>query len=213
MIKKHTAEWWDRFWSSDIGDFGKPRSELLSYAKQALAGSNRECTAVDVGSGNGRYAIPLARLGFCVTAVDNSLAACNLIRKRIAEEGIATGMLEVLRDDFSKSITILEGRKFGFVLSSGLIEEVLLNRQIQTITNLQKLVDPEGILILKFCLEISDRGITVPAGRAIRLFENENWRIIEHEIDADLRPSIATISFENRIQTETIIAQNVRRAI
>jgi SAM-dependent methyltransferase len=46
-------------------------------------------TVLDVGSGAGTLAVPLARLGCCVTALDFSTRMLDLLGRRCAEEGLA----------------------------------------------------------------------------------------------------------------------------
>ena len=166
-------------------------------------------TALDAGSGNGRYAIPLAEAGFWVTAADRSTAACELIKKRAEEANIPAGRIKIVQTDFAQPDNELADMAYDLVFSSGLLEEVDPQQQPQTVFNMQRAVSPQGTLILRFCLEVSDRGITVADNYVINFFNDAGWEIVQHAKDHKMRPSIATIEFEDRVRTETIIARKV----
>lgn len=199
---QHTIEWWEEFWRNHENSFGPPRDNLinhaLTYAKRL---DINQLTCIDIGSGNGRYAIPLAA-HFDTTALEYTDAGIERIQSGAQEMGVT---LNVVKADF-----ILESkqpRQYDIVFSSGLLEEIdALADQLTVIAGLQNWTKPNGLLIFKFCLEIKDRGIRVPDGLVFPLFDRNQWTILEHEEERTLRDSLATINFENKLRTETIIA-------
>ena len=71
--------------------FGKPYPELIDfYAKIKVKGK-----LLDVGCGQGRDAIPLAKLGFTVTGIDNSKVGIEQLNKIAEKEKLPLkGMVE-----------------------------------------------------------------------------------------------------------------------
>lgn len=202
--KDHGKDWWDSFWKEQGQHFGSPRDELLQRSLSHLL--NQDKSIIDVASGNGRYAIPFAKNGADVTAVDNSASSCKLIQKtaRSLSLSIKIEQLDVFDDEFLK----LKNSPFRVVFCSGLIEEIDQKHQSEAVKILQKLTAPGGLLILKYCLEIEKRGKTVPENSIPPLFKNTTWRIELLETDPSLRNSIksSSLPFSNDVRTETIIA-------
>ena len=64
-----TNVWWNQFWADKSKNYGVPNKELLRYAKQFIDNQEQELTAVDIASGNGRYAIELAKMGYKTDAI------------------------------------------------------------------------------------------------------------------------------------------------
>jgi len=105
-----------------------------------------------------------------------------------------------------------ENRQYDVVVSSGFLEELNTHiDQVKAIKGLQSWTKPGGLLVLKFCLEIKDRGIRTSDNFAINFFDPNEWEIIQHEADLLLRDSIAPIDFENKLRTETIIARRISK--
>jgi cyclopropane fatty-acyl-phospholipid synthase-like methyltransferase len=76
----------DRRYAARSGYFGgRPSLRLLRYCPEDGAGLR----ALDLGSGPGRNALHLARLGYDVTAVDYAQAAVRELRGRAEAEGLA----------------------------------------------------------------------------------------------------------------------------
>ena len=64
--------------------FGNPYPELIEFFKTYKT----KAKLLDLGCGQGRDAIPLARLGFCVTAIDLSEVGIKQIREAVDREGL-----------------------------------------------------------------------------------------------------------------------------
>lgn len=209
-IESHSAEWWNQFWADQDKDFGTPRPELINRVKAHVEGLEFKAgfTVADVGSGNGRYAIPFAKLGFITTVLERSPAGCRVIEQRAAHESV-TDTLKVVEVDIldTDKIANVAPKGFDAVFSSGLIEEIDPSNQLQAVANTASLVKNGGLLVLKYCLEIQDRGKTVAENFVPPLFLNDaSWLVESVQTDDTIRDSIANIDFENKIRTETIIA-------
>lgn len=199
----HTPRWWDNFWTDPKRNFGEPREQLLNLVdeyRQKQAQLQTRCSLVDIGSGNGRYAIPFAKRGYDTVVIEMSSEACGLINRRCQAEGVFVAVI-------NKDVLHAPNTQYDIVFSSGLIEEILPKQQAEAVNKIKQLVKPNGLLVLKYCLEIAQRGITVAEKSVTDMFiEDTNWQIIEMKTDPAMRDSIATIDFENRVRTETIIA-------
>lgn len=68
---RHTLVWWERFWKSAQYNFGSPRAELIQEFKTYRdRNKDKELKAIDIGSGNGRYALELAKIGYETFALE-----------------------------------------------------------------------------------------------------------------------------------------------
>ena len=87
--------WWDAFYEDRAKPcpfFGTSPDESL--AKWVCEGLIRPGRAIDLGCGNARNAIFLARHGFSVEGVDHSRAAIDWARDRVAEAGVAVTLTQ-----------------------------------------------------------------------------------------------------------------------
>lgn len=212
-IGEHTPQWWEDFWSHQERTFGQPREELIAVVDKRfgkLLAKGVKVTLVDVGSGNGRYAIPFAKIGYTTSAVEYTESGCRLISSLATANDLA---INVTKGDF----TTMEDPEIPYdvVFSSGLLEEIEgpgSKEQSEVIERLKRWVKPDGLLVFKYCLEIKDRGLRVPDGFAIEHFRDGNWLVIQYDTEPMLRQSLANITFENAIRTETIIAIKLEEA-
>jgi hypothetical protein len=198
----HSRWWWEIFWLDDSNNFGHPRQELIDRIINFRNGRS-DFTAVDVASGNGRYAIPLALKGCRTKAVEITTSGINRIQNLAIDMGVE---VETMQGDFLKLSK--EPHQFDAIICSGLLEELdTPDDQIAAVYGLQSWTKPGGLLILKFCLEIDGRGIRTADNLILPLFKEDVWDILEHKADPTTRGSLTPISFENMIRTETIIAK------
>jgi SAM-dependent methyltransferase len=90
LAPAHGSHWWDAFYNDRAklcAFFGTAPDESLSgWVHDGLLRPGR---AIELGCGNGRNAIFLARQGFSVEAVDYAPTAVEWARERIAEAGVA----------------------------------------------------------------------------------------------------------------------------
>jgi 2-polyprenyl-3-methyl-5-hydroxy-6-metoxy-1,4-benzoquinol methylase len=199
----HPASWWNEFWSDPQQHFGPARQELIDIAV-AEAEDPSAITIVDIASGNGRYAVPFAVAGMRTTAIEKSPVACGVIQERATNNGVA---IDIIGGDFLSLPNEKTNHGFNVVFSSGLLEEVAAEHQPAVVEKVQSITRPCGLLMLKFCLEIQDRGVTVEDDSVLPLFKKDEWTVVRHDVDKHVRESIATIDFENRLRTELIIAR------
>ena len=169
-----------------------------------------DLSIMDVGSGDGRYALFFAKQGFKdVTAVEITSAGANRIRRN----GSGYRNLQVLQEN-ALNLKRIRGydKQYDVVLSSGMLEEMSSQEdQRQAVTNLQALVKPGGRIVLRYCLYISDKipPARVKAGFVQSLFPSEQWQIIDNRTDPEPFENKKASVYKgiSRIQRETIVAQ------
>jgi 2-polyprenyl-3-methyl-5-hydroxy-6-metoxy-1,4-benzoquinol methylase len=195
--------WWDSFWRDSTHSFGAPTETLISYAK-ILKNNHSQITAIDVGSGNGRYAVPLAKLGYKTSAIEIAQSGINRILEYAKKENVS---VNVEKADFVDVCG--EKRKYDLVLSSGLIEVIPKQHQVKAIEGLISWVKPGGVIILKYCNEIGDVGEVVKVD-ALKLFTaHKKLRILHFDFDRQLRQTKSRLGFWNTIRTTTIVAEKL----
>ncbi len=144
-----SKKWWDTFWSKNQ-DYGLPNETLLEYAKFSKKG----LTAVDIASGNGRYAIALAKIGYKVDAIELSDVGVSRIKKDAKKEKVT---VKAEQADFLK---VLDKKKqYDVVFCSGLLEELDKKNHEKAIAGFMKWTKPGGLNIVKYCLENSAKAL------------------------------------------------------
>ncbi|MBC7405879.1 MAG: class I SAM-dependent methyltransferase [Candidatus Parcubacteria bacterium] len=190
-------------WTGNPDGFGSPSKDILGYI---LEGVTQSRTLVDIASGNGRYAIELARNPkLVVTAIEISSTGRDLIDRRAKEEGLVVTAIQ------ADILTYTECNQYDLVVSSGLLEELEnVKDQADAIKKMQSMVKPEGRIILRYCLKISNRK---PEQRTnpdfVRYFFGEDcWNILTHfSSRSTTNNTKSTINDgENTIQTQTLVA-------
>jgi len=90
LLASRGSDWWDGFYDDRAKPcpffIDAPDENLAQWVGNAQPGTGR---ALDLGCGNARNAIFLARQGFAVEAVDYSQTAIDWASERVAEAGVA----------------------------------------------------------------------------------------------------------------------------
>jgi SAM-dependent methyltransferase len=190
------AEWWDGFWSLSDQDFGPPSERVLEWAQDGIA-ARGSATAADVASGNGRYAVPLARMGYAVTAVEFAPSGAARIREAAAAHDVSVA---VEHGDFLELGT--QTRSFDLVLSSGLLEEIPPDTHRQVLEGYARWTAPGGRNIVKYCLEIEGRGHLVQGRLVPDFYERLGWDLRLVRENQVMKPSRAGLV----LRTGTVVA-------
>lgn len=189
-------EWWDRFWADASHEgFGEPSDSLLQWIPAADA---QERTAVDVASGNGRYASELALRGYRTTALELSPSGARRIEEAASRLGLPV-RTEV--GDFLDLSKVL--RPHDIVMCSGLLEEIPLETYPAAIQGLYNWAAPGAIVVNRYCLEIKGRGVFADNAYVPNLYERSMWTILHQE--ELLTPKMSKGGFE--IRHGTVVAQ------
>ena len=192
---KDNRDWWDLFWTDELAKgFGKPSKSLLKFIPPPRLGA----TAIDIASGNGRYAIELAKLGYLTTVLELTDAGLNGISQLAKARGLEIASMQ---GDFIE----LRNEKYCYdlIVCSGLLEEIPKSSHKQVVTGFLNWTKPGGLVISRYCLEIVGRGILVDDDATIKYFSPESWDIVFYKELKEIKPSKGGFD----IRHGTIIAQ------
>ncbi len=178
---EENAKWWNSFWDEEFENgFGKASRAILDFIPQPLEG----CTAVDIASGNGRYALLLAQMGYQTTALELSASGVAGIKTKAEKLELE---LNVIHGDF-----FLESQKektFDLILCSGLLEEIPCSTFKAVVDGFVNWSRHGTIVINRYCLEINGRGILIEDDGVIKLYDPKLWEIIHYNELKYLKPS------------------------
>jgi SAM-dependent methyltransferase len=105
------------------------------------------CDLADVGGGAGNQSLPLARDGYQVTIIDPSQAMLDLAAERLAAEPREVARrVRLVRADTEQAPAAVGGRRFGAVLSHGVI--LYVPEPAPFVAALADLAEPGGIVSL-----------------------------------------------------------------
>lgn len=144
-------QWWEEFWQAQPARFGNASESLLRLIESFPA--REPSRAVDIGSGNGRYAVELARMGFDAAALEWTTAGINQIRHRAASAQTAVTCLPVCFLQVAREV-----HSYDLVLSSGLLEEIPSESQPLAVRGYANWTRAGGQLVIRYCTEIVGRG-------------------------------------------------------
>ena len=140
LLTAHTGNWWDAFYEDRAKPcpfFGTTPDESL--ADWVSAGSVRPGRALELGCGNARNAIFLARQGFTVEAVDYSPTAIEWARERAAQAGVDVSL--VCRSVFDLD---LDAGDYDFVYDSGCFHHIPPHRRSSYVELVAGALKPGG---------------------------------------------------------------------
>lgn len=137
MAEEHA---YDDAYSSTQNLFGSQPDRVLVDHIHLL---DKTRPVLDVGSGQGRHALYLARNGFEVVALDTSGAATRELRDVVEREQLPIHCVE-------GSIELYDpgGMRFGTVLVFGLVQILTWDQIRKLINHIDQLTRPDGIVIL-----------------------------------------------------------------
>lgn len=204
---KRDLDWWEKFWQEHPQGYGGPRKSLLNFAKKYFL-THPNSTAVDVGAGDGRYALSLARMGYKVDAIEYAQSGVNLIKKRAQALKVK---INAFQGDFTKMVS--NRRQYDLVFSSGLLEEIPSKHHVASIKKFINWTKPGGLNITKYCVWIKGRGNLVQKGIGRDIYKRAGWKIIYFQGPDNQEGVKKDIKFDRAIQskvkTETIVARFV----
>ena len=140
ILQKRDAEWWDTFYSDRNKPipFFKcvPDENLHSYVERAIFHPGK---VLDIGCGNGRNAIYLAKCGFQVDAIDISETSLGWAKENAKSEQVTVNFI---RD----SIFHYQGvpRIYDYIYDSGCLHHIKPHRRNQYLDILSNFLKPSG---------------------------------------------------------------------
>jgi SAM-dependent methyltransferase len=144
LLAPRGGSWWDNFYSdrSKTCPFFVPHPDesLAQFIEEGLIHPGR---AIDVGCGNGRNSIFLARHGFSVEAVDLSETAIEWARERAAQAGVVVSLTQASVFDLG-----LQAAEYDLVYDSGCFHHIPPHRRAQYVELIVGAIRPGGWLCL-----------------------------------------------------------------
>lgn len=199
--------WYDNFWSNRPKAFGDPNTEInniiVNIYKELHSRNICYPRAIDIASGNGRYTTLLECLGFHVVAIDISEVACSILKKNLKEKAES---IKILCENYLTSNN-LDDELFHLVFSSGLLEELTYDQQKRAIEKMKKMTIPFGFVLIKYCLEIKNRGKQVNDGFVESQFEMNHWKVIYKFENKNMKKYPKGVAGEDYIRTGLFYAQ------
>lgn len=155
--------------------------------------------AADIASGNGRYAIPMAKLGCEVTAIEWTESGISTIMHRAKTNGVD---IVIEQSDYTKACH--EERDFHIVVCSGLLEEIDKSFHPAVIEGFANWTRPGGLTIIKYCLELEGRGSLVEDDFVEHMLRKQGMEVLL----VDEKPAMKTSAATNMgLRTGTVIAR------
>ena len=140
LLQKRDGDWWDKFYS----DRNKPVPFFVDVPDENLAaylekGLIEKSKVIDIGCGNGRNSIYLAKQGFEVCGIDFSSASIEWAEQKAKEEAVNVKFI-------NESFFDLEARhnSYDFVYDSGCLHHIKPHRRSQYIKKIADILKPEG---------------------------------------------------------------------
>ncbi|MDP4090934.1 MAG: class I SAM-dependent methyltransferase [Bacillota bacterium] len=144
LLEYRGGQWWDDFYSNkerNVPFFkGVPDENLISYVRSGIFKPGR---ILDIGCGNGRNSIYLAKLGFQVDAVDFSEASIEWAREVAAEEKVHISFYCQSIFDFE-----LQTNYYDYIYDAGCLHHIKPHRRKQYLQIIYQALKPEGYFAL-----------------------------------------------------------------
>ena len=201
MKRIKNKKWWEEFWKDDLKNFGKPNKVILKFAKDFIY--NREdLKAFDLASGDGRYSVPLAKMGYMVDAIDISEACIKRIKKKASQEKVK---INARQGDVVKLWD--KRKKYDLILCSGCLEEIDFSEQRKIIEHIKICTKRGGVNIFRYCLEISMRGKMVRDHFVEKFYKNnKDWEIYLNKEDKKMHISPAKTEKAEKARAGILVA-------
>lgn len=161
---------YDKYYQTE-NFFGNPYPELLEF----FSGYQGKGKILDLGCGQGRDAIPIARLGFTVTGVDHSIVGIEQMNQIAKTEGLK------LQGKVADIFEFNEFKKYDFVLLDSMFH--FAKNDIKKETKFIKRIITEikdGCLVV-FCIQ--DTGKKVKTLNEVIDFDKELDRVLDKKIE------------------------------
>lgn len=140
LLEKRNGEWWDKFYSDrnkPIPFFiNAPDENLVSYLGKGIFKRGK---ALDIGCGNGRNSIYLAKQGFVVDGIDFSRTSIEWAYQKASEEGVSVNFINQSIFDFETPHST-----YDFIYDSGCLHHIKPHRRSQYIKKIIAMLKPEG---------------------------------------------------------------------
>lgn len=203
--KYRDIRWYDKFWTTNPQAYGDPNHDLVQIFSTLQKNFKKDFSVLDIGAGNGRYSIEFAKNGANVTAVELSSAACTLIELQKNTLGLKNICIE--NTDY---LTWDKDDVYDLVFSSGLLDELSHSQQHKALLKISKLTSVGSFIVIKYCLEIKNRGKLTQDGYVETFYNNPKWEILQSTEESSFRSYPNGVPGEDALRTGLIVARRLK---
>ncbi len=138
MLEDKSGKWWDSFYT----DKGRRIPFLVNYPSENLIEyldkyKIKPGFALDIGCGNGRNSMYLAKKGFNVTALDFSTESIRLAKENNSRENI-----KYINDSFFNYK--IEEKKYDFIYDGGCLHHIPPHRRFKYLEKVRESLKDDG---------------------------------------------------------------------
>lgn len=140
LLEKRDKAWWDKFYSNKekaVPFFvDVPDENLISYLDNAFTTRG---SVLDIGCGNGRNAVFLAKQGFKVQGIDFSKTSIEWARQNANEQSVEVEFINQSIFDLKFSPNC-----YDYIYDSGCLHHIKPHRRIQYLEKIHNLLKKDG---------------------------------------------------------------------
>ena len=153
VLKKQTRKLkveYDKYYQTE-NLFGEPYPELIEF----YSSIKNKGRLLDLGCGQGRDSIPLAKLGFSVTGIDNSIVGIEQLNEIAKKEGLS--LKGIVGDIYSYS----SFREFEFILLDSMFHFDKKNRE-KEIELVKRLIENSKLnTLITICIQNTGKKVEI----------------------------------------------------
>ncbi len=179
---------------ADIYDFvySYVTSDIPFYVKEAQKAGG---LVLELGSGTGRVALPIAQAGMDITGLDSSEAMLDVARGKLTKLSTAKGRLTLTHGDM-RGFSLNQRFNLAIIPFRGFLSLLTVEDEMRTLQNIKRHLKPDGRLIFNIFVPDLDmlvqegdlpyhfRDVTDPSGRRFVLYHQSSYDNFSQIINA-----------------------------
>ena len=140
LLEKRDHEWWDKFYlnrDKPIPFFvNVPDENLVSLVESGKLKTGR---VLDIGCGNGRNSVYLAKKGFCIDGIDFSTSSIEWARELASKENVEVNFINGSFFDSN-----FEQNTYDFIYDGGCLHHIKPHRRDQYLRKISEILKKDG---------------------------------------------------------------------
>lgn len=189
---------YDNIFKKDAKVFGNEPSLLLKLASDFFI-SKKGGTFLDIGAGQGRDSLYMAKQGFDVYALDKSEVACNQIEKIAKDKKINN--LKIIRSDI-QNYEIKSGL-FDIISAINSLQFLERNESLKEVNYIQEALKKDGIAIISTFVD--SHGFK--SQELLELFQAKSFKILYYFESVITDPGHTGAPYKHQHEVARIIAR------